>query len=164
MNNISNEGGFDLKSVVFVDASDEEVKQYTLKDHDLLFNTRNSKELVGKTCVYVSDSPEPILYNNNILRAFFSESKLSHILDIWMRSPSGKLELEKIKSGTTNVWAIYQGKLALLHCLIPPLEEQHRIVAKVDELMSLCEQLKARLTDAQNTKLHLTDAIVEQAL
>lgn len=164
MNNISNEGGFDLKSVVFVDASDEEVKQYTLKDHDLLFNTRNSKELVGKTCVYVSDSPEPILYNNNILRAFFSESKLSHILDIWMRSPSGKLELEKIKSGTTNVWAIYQGKLALLHCLIPPLEEQHRIVAKVDELMALCDQLKARLTDAQTNKLHLADAIVEQAL
>ncbi|KKM68363.1 hypothetical protein LCGC14_1461640, partial [marine sediment metagenome] len=47
---------------------------------------------------------------------------------------------------------------------VPPLEEQHRIVAKVDELMSLCEQLKARLTDAQTTKLHLTDTIVDQAL
>ena len=47
---------------------------------------------------------------------------------------------------------------------VPPLEEQHRIVAKVDELMALCGQLKARLTDAQTTKLHLTDAIVEQAL
>lgn len=49
--------------------------------------------------------------------------------------------------------------------LIPlaPLEEQHRIVAKVDELMALCDQLKARLSDAQTTKLHLTDAIVEQA-
>jgi type I restriction enzyme S subunit len=46
----------------------------------------------------------------------------------------------------------------------PPLEEQHRIVAKVDELMVLCEQLKARLSDAQTTQLHLTDAIVEQAV
>ena len=46
----------------------------------------------------------------------------------------------------------------------PPLEEQHRIVTKVDELITLCDQLKARLTDAQTTKLHLTDAIVEQAL
>ena len=45
----------------------------------------------------------------------------------------------------------------------PPLEEQHRIVAKVDELMTLCDQLKARLSDAQTTQLHLTDAIVEQA-
>jgi len=47
---------------------------------------------------------------------------------------------------------------------LPPLEEQRRIVTKVDELMALCDQLKARLTDAQTTKLHLTDAIVEQAL
>ena len=47
---------------------------------------------------------------------------------------------------------------------LPPLEEQHRIVSKVDELMALCDQLKARLTDAQNTKLHLTDAIVDQAV
>jgi type I restriction enzyme S subunit len=46
----------------------------------------------------------------------------------------------------------------------PPLEEQHRIVAKVDELMVLCDQLKARLSDAQTTQLHLTDAIVEQAV
>ena len=52
----------------------------------------------------------------------------------------------------------------ILSVAVPPSEEQHRIVAKVDELMALCDQLKARLTDAQTTKLHLTDAIVEQAL
>ena len=44
---------------------------------------------------------------------------------------------------------------------IPPLNEQHHIF---DELMILCDQLKARLTDAQTTKLHLTNIIVEQAL
>jgi type I restriction enzyme, S subunit len=47
---------------------------------------------------------------------------------------------------------------------VPPLAEQNRIVAKVDELMALCEQLKARLNDAQVTQLHLADAVVEQAL
>ena len=47
---------------------------------------------------------------------------------------------------------------------LPPLEEQYRIVAKVDKLMALCEQLKARLSDAQTTQLYLTDAIVEQAV
>lgn len=30
--------------------------------------------------------------------------------------------------------------------------------------MALCDQLKARLADAQTTQLHLTDAIVEQAI
>jgi type I restriction enzyme S subunit len=48
--------------------------------------------------------------------------------------------------------------------LLPPLKEQHRIVAKVDQLMALCDQLKTRLQHAQKTQLHLADALVEQAL
>ena len=47
---------------------------------------------------------------------------------------------------------------------LPPLSEQHRIVAKLDELMALCDTLKARLADAQIIQLHLADAIVEQAV
>ncbi len=47
---------------------------------------------------------------------------------------------------------------------IPPLEEQHRIVAKVDELMALCDALKARIAAAQTTQLQIADAIVEQAV
>jgi type I restriction enzyme S subunit len=46
----------------------------------------------------------------------------------------------------------------------PPLAEQQRIVAKVEELMTLCDSLKTRLNQAQTIQLHLTDAIVEQAL
>ena len=47
---------------------------------------------------------------------------------------------------------------------VPPLEEQKRICVKVNELMDVCEQLKARLIESQSTQLHLTDAIVEQAV
>jgi type I restriction enzyme S subunit len=54
--------------------------------------------------------------------------------------------------------------LELFEFPVPPLAEQHRIVAKVDELMILCDSLKANLNQAQTTQLQLTDAIVEQAL
>ena len=47
---------------------------------------------------------------------------------------------------------------------LPPAKEQHRIVAKVDELMTLCDQLKARIRTAQTTQLHLADVLAEQAL
>jgi type I restriction enzyme S subunit len=47
---------------------------------------------------------------------------------------------------------------------LPPLVEQHRIVAKVDELMALCDKLKDRLKEAQTTQIQLADAIVEQAV
>ena len=45
---------------------------------------------------------------------------------------------------------------------VPPLAEQKRIVAKVDELMALCDSLKSRLTDAAETQRHLADAVVEK--
>ena len=47
---------------------------------------------------------------------------------------------------------------------LPSLAEQQRIVAKVDELMTPCDQLKSRLSESQQTQLHLSDAIVEQAV
>nr|WP_236956093.1 restriction endonuclease subunit S [Marinobacter nauticus] len=47
---------------------------------------------------------------------------------------------------------------------IPPLEEQHRIVQKVDELMALCDQLKERLNQASETRNQLAEAVVEGAL
>lgn len=56
------------------------------------------------------------------------------------------------------------GKISLTVVSIPPIAEQHRIVAKVDELMSLCDNLKTRITTAQTTQLQLADAMAEQAL
>ncbi|MGL5488027.1 MAG: restriction endonuclease subunit S [Shewanella sp.] len=56
------------------------------------------------------------------------------------------------------------GDVENLNIPLPPLAEQHRIVAKVDELMALCDQLKSRLQTSQQTQLQLAEALVEQAL
>ena len=47
---------------------------------------------------------------------------------------------------------------------LPPLEEQRRIVTKVDELMSLCDQLKAHVSEARQHNEQLAQALVEQAI
>ncbi|MCX9133957.1 restriction endonuclease subunit S [Aeromonas veronii] len=47
---------------------------------------------------------------------------------------------------------------------LPSFEEQQRIVAKVDELMALCDQLKSRLQTSQQTQLALAESLVEGAL
>ncbi|MGC9217473.1 restriction endonuclease subunit S, partial [Acidithiobacillus sp.] len=47
---------------------------------------------------------------------------------------------------------------------IPPLAEQHRIVAKVDELMALCDQLEASLTKAQTETSRLLESVLHHAL
>jgi type I restriction enzyme, S subunit len=47
---------------------------------------------------------------------------------------------------------------------IPPLAEQHRIVAKVDELMALCDRLEASLTTTDDTRRRLLEALLAEAL
>ena len=47
---------------------------------------------------------------------------------------------------------------------LPPLNEQHRIVTKVDILMTLCDQLKTRITAANQQQQKLADVLVVQAV
>ena len=47
---------------------------------------------------------------------------------------------------------------------LPPLAEQHRIVAKVDALMALCDRLEAALTTADTTRTRLLEALLHEAL
>lgn len=47
---------------------------------------------------------------------------------------------------------------------LPPLAEQHRIVAKVDELMSLCDQLKSRIRQARDLNQQLANTLVERTV
>ena len=47
---------------------------------------------------------------------------------------------------------------------LPPLPEQHRIVAKVDELMALCDRLEAGILTTEDTRIRLLDAVLHEAL
>lgn len=47
---------------------------------------------------------------------------------------------------------------------LPPLAEQHRIVAKVDELMALCDQLEAQLAATQTDSRRLLEAVLRDAM
>ncbi len=55
-------------------------------------------------------------------------------------------------------------KLAKYPVPLPPIAEQHRIVAKVDQLMALCDQLKTRLTQTRQLNEQLANTLVEQAV
>ena len=47
---------------------------------------------------------------------------------------------------------------------IPPLAEQHRIVAKVDELMNLCDQLENQLNTTEADSRRLLEAVLHETL
>ena len=59
---------------------------------------------------------------------------------------------------------MFIGPIRQLLVPLPPLAEQHRIVAKVDALMALCDQLEASLTPTAAARRRLLDALLAEAL
>ena len=57
-----------------------------------------------------------------------------------------------------------QGKMNSILIALPPLAEQHRIVAKVDELMTVCDQLESQMAVAQTESCRLLEAVLHEAL
>lgn len=135
MNNIGNfTGECNFKEMEHVDASDEEVSKYRIKENDFLFNTRNSRELVGKTAV-VPSITEDIILNNNILKIRFWGGINPYYINYFFISEHGRRQLNQFVSSTTNVAAIYQKQLVTLMVPIPPIEEQSRIVKEINKFI-----------------------------
>jgi len=71
--------------------------------------------------------------------------------------------LDKTATGLTAK-GIKAAKLKRLPLAVPPLAEQHCIVAKVDELIALCNRLGAQLTTAKTESCRLLEAVLHEAL
>lgn len=91
------------------------------------------------------------------------DNLLKEYLALMLRSPYLQLQM-KNRSKQSAQANLFLGAIANLVAVIPPLNEQERIVSKVDDLMTLCGQLKANIINAQTTQLNLTDAIVDSSI
>lgn len=143
MDSITSDNNLVHNKYVFVNATKEELKKFTLNRGDFLFNTRNSYELVGKTCVFEPIDNDPVLFNNNIMRVVFKKGILSNYVNYAFCSLEVKERLQKLKSGTTSVVGIYYNGLKNLEIPLPPLPEQQRIVTILDECFAAIDKAKA---------------------
>jgi type I restriction enzyme S subunit len=66
-------------------------------------------------------------------------------------------------SGATAVKALYLKDIKYCPIPLPPLSEQHRIVAKVDQLMHLCDELETRLNQSKKDSEMLMQAVLHEA-
>ena len=66
------------------------------------------------------------------------------------------------KSSSTTIAILNKGKWLSIPIPVPPLAEQRRIVAKVDELMVLVDALETQLATARTTAANLLAAAVAE--
>lgn len=148
MDAIGRNGEFFTERVKRTTATSREIDEFSVRYGDLLINTRNSKELVGKAAVFELDSPWT--FNNNLMRVRFGQRANPFYVLRYLLSSRGKMELEKRKSGTTNVFAVYYKDLQNLPVVLPPMELQDQFQRVVECLRKsrLKMHESARRTDA----------------
>ena len=157
-------GVVNLIDLKFGPLDDRERGNLTLNRGDLLIIRSNgSLEIVGRFAV-VPQLEQQTAFAGYLVRARVDQT-CALPQYIWYASNS-KWMRDNIEGPIRHGVGLKNLNLTELSSLripLPPIAEQQRIVANVDELMALCDALKGQLGAAATIQKHLADAIVERA-
>lgn len=147
-----------------VEIPEDEVEKYLLLNGDLLITEGGDWDKVGRTAIWRDELPE-CLHQNHVFRARAVAAEWEpRWAEIYLNSATAREYFAGSSKQTTNLASINMTQLRACAFPLPPLAEQRRIVAKVDQLMALCDQLNARLTQARQLNEQLASVLVEQAV
>lgn len=148
----------ELKSPPCVTVPENKIKLYRVEKGDLLITRSGS---IGTMAIFDLDVDAiPSAY---LIRVRLSKSIYPRYILSFLQSPTG---MEYLGLNTTSVGVpnINASNMSLFQIPIPPLTEQHRIVAKVDELFALCDGLKGRIKEGQEMEGKLAEGVVDGVL
>ena len=153
------------RNLKYVSSSIKDLPRLYLRHQDILFNRTNTYELVGTTGSFQGEN-ESFTFASYLIRvSLFLDYVQSDFLNIAMNSDYYiKTQLEPEITQQTGQANFNGIKLANTMFPLPPREQQKRIVAKVDQLMLLCDELEAKLTQPQSNSEKLMNAAVRQVL
>lgn len=158
--------GFDPQQKRFV--ADSSIIGYGserfLRDGDLLWNSTGTGT-VGRGAIYPGDLEERCVADSHVTVIRLSEAATPRyiwcvIASPWVQARIHPTHTDSLVSGTTQQVELSTGNVRALPIPCPPVEEQFRIIAKVDELMALCGRLEAQ----QHERRKLQKAVRESTL
>lgn len=130
MNNITYEGGWDFSSMKYVDLDEASAHKYLTRKGDLLFNRTNSKELVGKTAVYMRD--EPMAIAGYLVRVRMNGRGNAHYVSGYLNSAHGKRSLQARAKSIVGMANINAQEMQDIPLLLPPVELQNKFASIVE--------------------------------
>jgi type I restriction enzyme S subunit len=148
-------GRFDLDDIRQMPIEDDELERCTARKGDLLICEGGE---AGRAAVWPYD--HSICFQNHIHRARFHGGIDPYFAYRFFErlNATGEIDQHRKGVGITNMSS---KALASIVMPLPSVSEQHRIVAKVDELLSLCDQLEQQQTDASEAHQALVETLLD---
>ena len=156
MNNITYDGELDLSDTKRIDVPDNELEKCTVRRGDVLFNRTNSKELVGKTCVYNRD--EMMVLAGFVIRVRVNDEVLPEFLSAFLNTDFSKkmlLGMCKTAIGQANINAQELQNICLY---VPPIDLQQQFIDFKKQL----DKSKAAVQKALDETQLLFDSLMQE--
>ncbi|MCE6949787.1 restriction endonuclease subunit S [Cereibacter sphaeroides] len=140
-----------------------EFERFLLSEGDIILTLDRPFIATGTKVARVQKDDLPSLLLQRVGRFIETAPGLSDdYLFLWVNSPHFN---EQIDPGRSNgVPHISSKQVEAAEIWVPPIAEQHRIVTKVNALMTLLDDLEAALSTSATTRARLLDATLRAAL
>lgn len=137
-----------------------DIAKYRLEAGDILITRVNgSAEIVGQ--FNLCDIHVDAIYCDHFIRMRIDRQWIApDFCALLGESPIVRESIQSLFITTAGQKTVNQGHIGSLQFPLPPLAEQSRIVTRVNELRSLCADLRQRLSAGQAVQSHLADAFV----
>jgi len=153
--------GFDFTNLEWIsEEKHRQLRKGTLIRGDIVFTSRGT---IGNIAHYDDAVPFDVLRINSgmfILRGFQKHMEASFLTRL-LRSPQIRTQIDSLQSGSAQPQLPIR-EFRKFTATIPPLDEQRRIVAKVDQLMAFVDQLETQITASEATSKRLIEAVVAE--
>jgi type I restriction enzyme S subunit len=157
-------GHLDLTVIKNITVRTADRVRYALRRGDILMTEGGDWDKLGRAAIW-HEEILGCIHQNHVFRV---RPPSNDICPEWVttyaNSLLGRSFFEDASKQTTNLASINMTQLRGCPIPLPPLAEQHRIVAKVDALRALCDRLEASLAATAVTRRRLLDALLAEAL
>jgi type I restriction enzyme S subunit len=151
-------GRFELSSLRRMLMRDEELERCTARKGDLLICEGGE---AGRAAVWELD--REVCFQNHVHRARFYKNISPYFAYRYFEKLNATRELEQHRKGV-GISNMSSKALASIMFPLPPLREQSRIVAKIDELMSRCDELERLRSQRDTRRLAVHAAAIRKLL
>ena len=132
-------GKLDLSDVHEIEVFDGELDRYGLVAGDLLVVEGNgSPDQIGRSALWHAKIA-PCVHQNHLIRVRPGLALEPSYLELYWNSPAAAQRVQSVASSTSGLHTLSTGKLKILPVVVPPLEEQKRIVTEVERQLSFVE-------------------------
>jgi type I restriction enzyme S subunit len=157
MNNITYDGGWDLRDLKYIELRENEKEKYLVRKGDILFNRTNSKELVGKTATYNFDKSRA--YAGYLVRLRVNNKATPEYVSGFLNSKRGKFILLNMCKSIVGMANINAQEVQEIKIPLPPLSLQQKFASIVKHV----ERMKENVKKTQANTHELFNSLMQKA-